>query len=304
MIDPEDLAHCEQAIRHGSRSFHSASLLLPRRVRDPAMALYAFCRLADDAVDLGQQKAEAVLRLHERLDLAYAGTPRDAPADRAFTAMIEATDMPRTLPEALLEGLAWDAMGRRYATLSELRAYSARVASAVGVMMCVLMGVRDANALARACDLGVAMQLTNIARDVGEDAREGRLYLPADWLAEAGIDGDALLAQPEMAGGPALPAIRGRCGGPAFVGAARNICGALYLCGDRPGAGTARDRSLRVSCAHGHDPKTGVAGIGDTACGRHSGDAALCRHLRAALAGNRLSGRGCGAELRTASGLE
>lgn len=201
MINPEDLDHCEQAIRHGSRSFHSASLLLPRRVRDPAMALYAFCRLADDAVDLGQQKADAVLRLHERLDLAYAGTPLGAPADRAFTAMIDATGMPRTLPEALLEGLAWDAMGRRYETLSELRAYSARVASAVGVMMCVLMDVRDADALARACDLGVAMQLTNIARDVGEDAREGRLYLPADWLTEAGIEPDALLAEPRMIDG-------------------------------------------------------------------------------------------------------
>ena len=96
--------------------------------------------------------------------------------------------MPRILPDALLEGLAWDAMGRRYATLSDLRAYSARVASAVGAMMCVLMRVRDRDALARACDLGVAMQLTNIARDVGEDAREGRLYLPTDWLAGAGVD--------------------------------------------------------------------------------------------------------------------
>lgn len=201
MIAPEDLAHCEQEIRHGSRSFHAASLLLPRRVRDPAMALYAFCRLADDAVDLGQHKADAVLRLRERLDLAYAGTPLDAPTDRAFTAMIDETGMPRTLPEALLEGLAWDAMGRRYANLSELRAYSARVASAVGVMMCVLMGVRERDALARACDLGVAMQLTNIARDVGEDAREGRLYLPADWLDEMGVDGDELLARPEMVEG-------------------------------------------------------------------------------------------------------
>jgi phytoene synthase len=70
----------------------------------------------------------------------------------------------------------------------DLRAYSARVASAVGAMMCVLMGVRDPHALARACDLGVAMQLTNIARDVGEDARAGRLYLPTDWLEEEGID--------------------------------------------------------------------------------------------------------------------
>jgi phytoene synthase len=78
-------------------------------------------------------------------------------------------------------------MERRYATLSELRAYSARVASTVGAMMAVIMGVRDRHALARACDLGVAMQLTNIARDVGEDARAHRIYLPLEWLDEARI---------------------------------------------------------------------------------------------------------------------
>jgi phytoene synthase len=104
--------------------------------------------------------------------------------------------MPRELPEALLEGLAWDGMERRYASLSDLRSYSARVASAVGAMMCVLMEVRDPHALARACDLGVAMQLTNIARDVGEDARAGRLYLPTDWMEAEGIDIDAFLADP------------------------------------------------------------------------------------------------------------
>lgn len=197
MIDPADLAECRRAIEHGSRSFYAASKLLPRKIADPAMALYAFCRLADDAVDLSDAKAAAVLSLRDRLDLAYAGTPRDAAADRAFTAMIHDFDMPREYPEALLEGLAWDATERRYANLSELRDYSARVASAVGAMMCVLMRVRDADALSRACDLGVAMQLTNIARDVGEDAREGRLYLPLDMMAELGVDPDVFLADPK-----------------------------------------------------------------------------------------------------------
>ena len=191
-----DMAHCKEAIRHGSLSFHAASRLLPANVRDPALALYAFCRLADDAVDLHDEKPAAVLTLRDRLDLIYAGRPRNAPADRAFARVIEEFDMPRALPDALLEGLAWDAMGRRYRTLSELRGYSARVAAAVGAMMCVLMRVRDADALARACDLGVAMQLTNIARDVGEDARERRMYLPLDWLDEAGIDPDAFIADP------------------------------------------------------------------------------------------------------------
>ncbi len=196
MIDPRDMEACREAIRHGSLSFHAASKLLPARVRDPALALYAFCRLADDAVDLGGDKTEAVLRLRDRLDLAYCGTPADRAADRAFAAVIAEFDMPRALPEALLEGLAWDALGRRYATLSELKDYAARVASAVGAMMCVLMGVRDAHALARACDLGVAMQLTNIGRDVGEDARARRVYLPDDWLAEAGIEAEAFFAAP------------------------------------------------------------------------------------------------------------
>ena len=203
MIAEADLEHCRAAIRTGSLSFHAASRLLPAKVRDPALALYAFCRLADDAVDEGREKTRAVLSLHERLDLAYAGTPRNAPADRAFAAIVEDFEMPRALPEALLEGLAWDARGDRYETLWGVRAYSARVASAVGAMMCVLMRVRDADALARACDLGVAMQLTNIARDVGEDARAGRLYLPLEWFEDAGLDPGAFLAHPEP-----LPAVR------------------------------------------------------------------------------------------------
>lgn len=197
MIAPADLEHCRAAIKEGSYSFHAASKLLPAKVRDPALALYAFCRLADDEVDFGTNKPAAVLALRDRLDLAYAGRPKDAPADRAFAAIIEDFDMPRALPEALLEGLAWDGVERRYGTLSDLRSYSARVASAVGAMMCVLMRMRDEHALARACDLGVAMQLTNIARDVGEDARAGRLYLPTDWLNEAGIDIEAFLADPK-----------------------------------------------------------------------------------------------------------
>jgi phytoene synthase len=195
MIAPADMAHCRAVIRTGSLSFHTASRLLPASVRDPALALYAFCRLADDEVDEGGDKAGAVLALRDRLEAVYAGHPRNAPEDRAFAAIVDQFEMPRTLPEALLEGLAWDATGRRYASLSEVRDYSARVASAVGAMMCLLMGVRQADALARACDLGVAMQLTNIARDVGEDARAGRLYLPLDWLAEAGLEAEEFLAR-------------------------------------------------------------------------------------------------------------
>jgi 15-cis-phytoene synthase len=195
-LHPDDLAHCRATIRTGSLSFYAASRLLPARVRDPALVLYAFCRHADDEVDEGWAKAAAVLSLRDRLDLVYQGRPLNRPEDRAFAAIVAEFDTPQALPEALLEGLAWDAQGRTYASLSDVRAYSARVAAAVGAMMCVLMRVRDAHALARACDLGVAMQLTNIARDVGEDARAGRLYLPLDWLAEAGVSPAAFLAAP------------------------------------------------------------------------------------------------------------
>ncbi len=196
MIRPDDMEHCREAIRHGSLSFHAASKLLPAHVRDPALALYAFCRLADDEVDLKKDKIGSVLRLRDRLDRVYAGQPKDAPTDRAFAAIVDEFEMPRALPDALLEGLAWDADERRYKTLSGVKDYSARVASAVGAMMCVLMRVRDADALARACDLGVAMQLTNIARDVGEDAQERRIYLPLDWLDAAGIDVEQFFANP------------------------------------------------------------------------------------------------------------
>ncbi|MEO1562202.1 MAG: phytoene/squalene synthase family protein [Pseudomonadota bacterium] len=186
----DDLEICRETIRTGSYSFHAASRLLPASVRDPALVLYAFCRVSDDAVDLGTDKAAAVLRLRDRLDLVYAGRPKNKPIDRAFASVVEQFEMPRALPDALLEGLAWDGVGHRYQTLSDVRAYSARVAAAVGAMMCVLMGTREADALARACDLGVAMQLTNIARDVGEDAFAGRLYLPLKWFEEAGLDAD------------------------------------------------------------------------------------------------------------------
>lgn len=196
MTRAADMAHCRASIRHGSLSFHAASRLLPSAMRDPALALYAFCRLADDAVDLNEEKTAAVFRLRERLDAIYAGTPHDAPEDRAFAQVVAAHRIPKAVPDALLEGFAWDALGQTYSTLSDVRAYGARVASTVGVMMALIMGVRDEHALARAADLGVAMQLTNIARDIGEDAREGRLYLPTDWLSDTGLSEGDIFANP------------------------------------------------------------------------------------------------------------
>ena len=199
--EERDLAHCRALLRTGSRTFHAASLALPRRVRAPASALYAFCRVADDAVDQpgeGGGGLAAVRRLERRLDRIYAGEPADSPVDRAVAHVVGRFEMPRELPAALIEGLRWDTEGRVYDTLSEVHSYAARVAGSVGAMMAVLMGVRDPAGLARAADLGVAMQLSNIARDVGEDARLGRLYLPRDWLREEGIDPDDFLAAPRF----------------------------------------------------------------------------------------------------------
>jgi phytoene synthase len=183
-------------IRAGSRTFYLSSLLLPESVREAAYALYGFCRLSDDAVDVEGGDRGAVERLRARLDGVYAGTPSPLPVDRALTDAVARFGIPRVAMDALLEGLEWDVDGREYETLSDVHAYAARVAGSVGAMMAALMEARTPDLVARACDLGVAMQLTNIARDVGEDARAGRLYLPRAWLREAGVDADAWLADP------------------------------------------------------------------------------------------------------------
>lgn len=187
------MAACRSLLRAGSRTFLAASHLLPARVRDPATALYAFCRLADDIVDLGGGSTEL---LRDRLDEIYAGRPAAIAADRALSAVVRRFAVPRALLDALIEGFEWDAQGRQYDTLADLYAYAARVAGTVGAMMALLMDRRDPAVVAAACDLGMAMQFTNIARDVGEDAGNGRLYLPRLWFAEVGLDAAVWLARP------------------------------------------------------------------------------------------------------------
>ena len=183
-----DVAECRATLRGGSRTFFAAALALPRSVRKPASGLYAFCRMADDAIDQGADRPAAALAdLHRRLDAIYEGSPYPVAADRAFADCVEKHAIPKAFPLALLEGFEWDAAGRRYETLAELRAYGVRVAGTVGAMMALVMNVRNRRLIAHACELGVAMQLTNIARDVGEDARCGRLYLPMQWMRAAGI---------------------------------------------------------------------------------------------------------------------
>jgi 15-cis-phytoene synthase len=193
-----DLSACVQLMRGGSKSFFAASLLLPKRVRAPATALYAFCRLADDAIDMSSDQALAMRSLQTRLCAIYHGTPQDYAADRALAQVVRTYDLPQEILAALLEGFAWDAQGKQYDTVEDLHTYAARVAGTVGAMMCIIMGTKDSATLARACELGVAMQLTNIARDVGEDARAGRLYLPREWMRDAGINPDVWLREPQF----------------------------------------------------------------------------------------------------------
>ena len=196
MTPHTDMSECRRLLSHGSKSFYIASHFLPRALRESASGLYAFCRIADDLVDLGDDPHEALLSLHRRLDLIYAGQPENHPIDRVLSQIVIDHKLPRGLLDALLEGFEWDTNGREYQTLGEVCDYGARVAGAVGVMMAILMGIKDHATLARAADLGVAMQLTNICRDVGEDARAGRLYLPRDLMREAGIDPDTFLRNP------------------------------------------------------------------------------------------------------------
>ncbi len=219
-LSRQDRAICAQHLKHGSKSFALAGWLLPPASRDDATALYAFCRIADDLIDDSVTPQAAHQQLQERLDTLVRASQRDDatidaltyPEDRALSRVMLRHHLPRAPIDALLEGFLWDAQGHHYATLEDTLAYGARVAGSVGVCMAWLMGQRDPIVLARAADLGVAMQLTNIARDVGEDARRGRVYLPEEALRRQGISGAALLEAASGEGDatkqqPLLPAV-------------------------------------------------------------------------------------------------
>ncbi len=192
-----DLEYCAAALNDGSKSFLLASHFLPKQVRFAATSLYGFCREADDLIDGNSGEPEALKQaldtVQQRINNVYSSKPLDNSTDRALRSVVQHYHLPRGLLDALLQGFEWDTSGRTYQTLEEVEDYAARVAGSVGAMMAVLMGVRDPTILARACDLGVAMQLTNICRDVGEDARAGRCYLPIDWLQAQSVTPETIL---------------------------------------------------------------------------------------------------------------
>ncbi len=184
-----DLAACADVLHVHSRSFSTAARLLPAAVRRQAIATYAFCRHADDDVDDADSAADGAerhRRTRERLKAIYRGEPADTASARAFSWVVDLAGIPSSEPEALLDGMAQDLGPVRIANGAELRAYSYRAAGVVGRMMARIMKCADSESLARATDLGIAMQLTNIARDVREDSVRNRVYLPGDWLREAG----------------------------------------------------------------------------------------------------------------------
>ena len=167
--------------------------------------LYAWCRHCDDVIDgqslgYGQtagDRSEGLVRLGE-LDhatrRACAGTPPDIPVFIGLSEVVQRHGVEPALPMEHLAGFRMDVEAIQYKTLSDTLLYCYRVAGVVGLMMARVMGAQGQETLDRACDLGMAFQLTNIARDIVEDASIGRVYLPTEWLAAAGIPAEDLAA--------------------------------------------------------------------------------------------------------------
>ena len=187
-MTPEALMLSRRIIREKSKSFYLASRILPRRERQWTMVLYAWCRRADDAVDegLGDKRA-ALTQLRAELDDMEGGCRASDPIVDAFSDVMRQCLIPMLYPRELLRGMEADVDPVLYQTMDELYEYCYRAAGTVGLMMTHIMGVDDSAAMSNAAHLGVAMQLTNICRDVAEDWRRGRLYLPADLLARHGV---------------------------------------------------------------------------------------------------------------------
>ncbi|HCT56077.1 MAG TPA: phytoene/squalene synthase family protein [Gemmatimonas aurantiaca] len=207
-----DAIECARITALHARTFSLASRLLPREKRRAANALYAFCRLADDLVD--QQSARSTTDLHQdllryrgRLDEALRGTA-DSAVLRELMWVVRTYEVPSRPLYELIEGVGRDLTTQRYERWTDVSRYCEGVASSVGEMCTHVFGVpatghdgddRFSVAIGHARTLGRAMQLTNILRDVGEDARRGRCYLPSEELAQYGLSVDGVLNDPAVA---------------------------------------------------------------------------------------------------------
>jgi phytoene synthase len=187
-------AHCDSITSYHSKSFYLASSLLPNEKRRAVRALYAFCRVTDDIVDGGVSQREARLGLW-RDRIMNPQPPEDDYVAVAWTDARLRFNIPPRYAEQLIDGVAQDLTHREYETFAELAAYSYGVASTVGLMSMHIIGYANHSAIPYAIKLGVALQITNILRDIGEDLRSGRVYLPKEDLDEFGI------RREEMVGG-------------------------------------------------------------------------------------------------------
>lgn len=191
------IAHCRAVLSRGSASFSRAAALLDPGTREGCYLLYTWGRHCDDLIDgqtlgHGQQALDRstlsarLAGLRDETERALDGQAAELPF-QALALLARRYDIPSELPRALLDGMAMDVEGTRYRTLDELAIYCHRVAGVVAIMTGRIMGLVDPALLERMGRLGEAVQLTNIARDVIDDAGAGRIYLPLAWLEAAGI---------------------------------------------------------------------------------------------------------------------
>jgi 15-cis-phytoene synthase len=187
------LDECRGMITEGSKSFSLAARLFDSETRDAAFFLYGWCRYCDDQVDQAgmeesrEQLEQRLRTLAEATRSTFSGAAQEQAVFIAMQYIVRRYSIPAHYALELIEGMAMDARATRYQTFNDLLLYCYRVAGTVGLMMSHVMGLRDEQALKHAADLGMAMQLTNIARDITEDAEMGRIYLPIQWIEEAGM---------------------------------------------------------------------------------------------------------------------
>lgn len=183
-----DYAHCALITRRSSSNFYYAFMLLPRERRRALCAVYAFCRYVDDIADDGTAKDSASLldRWRQELDHVYAGAT-NRPISRALTDAVQRFAIPQRYFSEVIDGVEMDLSCKRYATFDDLRGYCYLVASAVGLICIEIFGYRHPSTKIYAERLGVAFQLTNIIRDVREDAARERIYLPLEDLKRFGV---------------------------------------------------------------------------------------------------------------------
>jgi phytoene synthase len=182
--------------RQSRSNFFYAFLCLPRPQREAIYAVYAFCRIVDDAVDLGHDRdaqRTALAAWRDEIARVYDGAP-EHPAGRELQVAVRRFPIPRSSLEDIIAGVEMDLDHAGYETFEDLYPYCYRVASAVGLACIEIFGYRDPRARQYAVDLGVALQLTNILRDVEPDARAGRVYLPQEDLRRFGVKGEDLAA--------------------------------------------------------------------------------------------------------------